>query len=334
MPLPLNVTTSSKEAPLIAVIIPYFQREAGILRRAITSIARQDSTVRTHVIVIDDASPTPANTELKDIDLPDHLSYEVMARPNGGPAAARNTGLDQVPESCRYIAFLDSDDEWSTDHITNAWKALESGYDFYFANHYQLGQTVGAFERAGRIDPQAHPGIKGSDVLHAYQGNLTDQILTGNVIGTSTVVFRRSIAPQLRFREEYRNAGEDYIYWLELARLTDRICFSECSEATYGKGVNVYSGVAWGTEEHMSRVRNELRFKLFVQRTFTLSAPVQQHVELSIINLRREYCLDLLHLLKAKRRLPWSELKQHWQVDRGTLTNLPAVLFAALRKRH
>ena len=259
------MTTAPKETPLIAVIIPYFQREAGILRRAITSVARQDSIVRTHIIVIDDASPIPANTELKDIDLPDHLTHEVLERTNGGPAAARNTGLDHVPEGCRYIAFLDSDDEWSSDHLANAWKALESGFDFYFANHYQLGQGIGAFERAGRIEPKAHPQIGNSAPLHAYQGNMIDQILTGNIIGTSTVVFRRAIAPHLYFREEYRNAGEDYIFWLELATLTDLICFSTNNEATYGKGVNVYSGVAWGTEEHMSRVRNELRFKLFVK---------------------------------------------------------------------
>ena len=48
---------------MICVVIPYYQREPGILRRALASIAAQrDCPLPIHVIVVDDASPAPAAT--------------------------------------------------------------------------------------------------------------------------------------------------------------------------------------------------------------------------------------------------------------------------------
>lgn len=317
---------------MICVVIPFFQRETGILRRAMVSVAKQELSTHIHVIVVDDASPTSAIYELENFDHPSNISYEVLKRVNGGPAAARNTGLDRVPENCRYVAFLDSDDEWTPNHLSNAWNALEAGYDFYFADHYQLGQTLGAFTRAGRIDTSDHPLIADYLGLHAYQGDMISQILTGNIIGTSTVVFRRNIAPNLRFREEYRNAGEDYIFWLELSRITSRITFSESCEAIYGRGVNIYSGVKWGTVEHMSRVRNELRFKQYAVQNLPLTPAVGQHVESHITKLRGEYCHDLIHVIKAERRIPWPELKQQVRLDPRTLLALPRTLYSILKR--
>ena len=49
---------------MICVVIPYFQAEAGILRRALASVAAQKNCLRqVHVMVIDDASPAPAGPE-------------------------------------------------------------------------------------------------------------------------------------------------------------------------------------------------------------------------------------------------------------------------------
>ena len=46
--------------PTIAVIIPYFQREAGILRRALASVFAQTNAPSWEIIVVDDGSPVPA----------------------------------------------------------------------------------------------------------------------------------------------------------------------------------------------------------------------------------------------------------------------------------
>ena len=51
---------------MITVVIPYFQRSPGVLRRALASIAAQrDCPLPVHVIVVDDASPVPSGPEIE-----------------------------------------------------------------------------------------------------------------------------------------------------------------------------------------------------------------------------------------------------------------------------
>jgi succinoglycan biosynthesis protein ExoW len=328
-----KVTIGQHQDPAITIIIPYYQRMSKILCRALESIVRQTFTLRTHILVIDDASPIPAEGEVIDIVFPDHLSIQIIKRANGGPAAARNTGLDNVPKGCRYVAFLDSDDEWSTDHLTNAWNALEADCDFYFSDHYQLEQSTGAFARAGRIKCSAHPNINDTAHLHAYQGDMAAQILTGNIIGTSTVVYRIDGSPDQRFREEFRNAGEDYIFWLELCSKTRRIAFSTVCEVKYGRGVNVFSGVTWGTLEHLTRTRNELRYKRFALDNIAMPAEVKLHVRADVNRLREEYCRSLLHVLRHTKRLPLSELSTQLQLDPATISALIPALLSLMRTK-
>ena len=49
---------------MIAVVIPYFQREPGILAKALKSVLASEAVEDVHVIVVDDESPVsvPANT--------------------------------------------------------------------------------------------------------------------------------------------------------------------------------------------------------------------------------------------------------------------------------
>src|SRR6185437_8898084 len=99
-------------------------------------------------------------------------------------------------------------DEWSDDHLLRALSTLSRGFEVYFTDHLQLNADVSAFQRAKRIIPALHPAIRGLPDVHEYAGDMFDQILTGNVIGTSTVVYNRSRFPDAAFRPEYQNAGE------------------------------------------------------------------------------------------------------------------------------
>jgi len=172
----------------IAVVIPYYQREPGILRRALNSVCAQVGLEALSVFVVDDASPVPAVAELESIDLPEWVKVTVLQRSNGGPGAARNTALDALGADIRYVAFLDSDDEWTQRHLFNAVSALETGADVYFADLLQLGADVSAFSRAGQMVSSRYPGIPGLPGVREFTGDMFDQILSGNVIGTSTVV--------------------------------------------------------------------------------------------------------------------------------------------------
>lgn len=319
---------------MITVVIPYFQREPGILRRALRSIASQvDCPLPVHVVVVDDSSPISAKAEVEAAD-PMPCPVSIIMQANGGPGAARNTGIAGAPMGTRYIAFLDSDDEWSPHHLSRAVAVLQAGFDFYFADLLQLGAAVTAFVRAGRIDPAAHPLISGPHSnIHAYEGDMLDQIIRGNVIGTSTVVYDAERFAGLRFKVEFFSAGEDYLFWLDIASAGARIAFSSECEATYGRGVNVYSGAGWGTDEHLRRIHDEVRFKKVMLRRYSLSAAQVTHIDGSITSLRGAFARDLVHRLSHRKKLPISLLAAHFRLDPAALIQVPLVAAASVLKR-
>lgn len=99
--------------PNISVVIPAYN-SAKTIERALISIAAQ--TVRpVEVIIIDDGS-TDSTAETV-MELAAHLPLLIimLRQPNGGAAAARQTGS----EACAgdYIAYLDADDWWPADKL-------------------------------------------------------------------------------------------------------------------------------------------------------------------------------------------------------------------------
>lgn len=288
----------------LAVVTPFFQREPGILLRSVRSVLRQEQTTPIFLVIVDDGSPVSATNELARLDETSRKRIRLIAQKNSGPGAARNAALASLDDSVRYVAFLDSDDEWSDDHLTNALHALQVGHDVYFADHTQLGQAIGAFSRGGRIAPHEHPTIQGAIHLHSFQGDMLKQIVCGNIIGTSTVVFDRHRFPEIRFRPEFRNAGEDYLFWMDLARARARFAFSEKVEASYGRGVNVYSAAGWGTEEHLLRLINELKYRKRSLQAYELSPEAVGAANAVKKALRITIVRDLLYRLRRANPPP------------------------------
>lgn len=318
----------------IAVVIPYFQRKAGILLKAVSSIIAQQTDVKFHVIIVDDASPVPAKDEMRDLMVAYPDMINIVEQANAGPAAARNRGLEQVPAGTEYVAFLDSDDTWTPEHIANAVAALDAGYDFYFSDLYQLNQNVSAFNRAKRIDVSKHPLIGAHPDLRVYTGDMFDQILTGNIIGTPTVVYRFSKFSMLRFREGFVYAGEDYLFWLEISQLTDKIAFSALSECVCGEGVNIFAGSGWGTEKSLIRLHYEMKFKKALPRLFALNDAQRASNNEAVRRLRQSFVADWLHRLLHRKSLEWHVLREQVKVDpQSFLFFLPLVARMAMRRQ-
>jgi len=318
---------------MISVVIPYFQREAGVLRRALASVAAQVGvTLPVEVLVVDDASPVPASSEVAGVQWPAGFSARVIQRPNGGPGAARNTGLDAVAPATQFVAFLDSDDEWMPQHLARATAALEMGYDFYFADLYHLDQQTSAFVRGGRLKLTQHPALESAFTnLHAYQGDLFDQTLRGNVIGTPTVVYSWPRHQTERFRVEFTSAGEDYLFWMALARRGARVAFSSDAEVRCGRGVNVYSGSGWGTPGHLLRVHQEILFRKTARRLFPINAIQNEHIKSELARLRLAFARELLHRVKHRIHTPGKLLAAHFKADPVTFGRLPISIVQILR---
>lgn len=81
---------------------------ADLLALALASVAAQ-TLAAAEVIVVDDGSSDDS------AEVAERLGSTVIRQPAGGVSAARNRGLRAA--SARFVAFLDSDDEWHPGHL-------------------------------------------------------------------------------------------------------------------------------------------------------------------------------------------------------------------------
>ena len=91
----------------LAVVVPCY-RCADTLPRAVHSIL-DDAPSDLQLILVDDGSGDDSLSVCRALAAQDKR-IRVLQRPNGGASAARNTGLDAVPDA-EWVMFVDSDDE-------------------------------------------------------------------------------------------------------------------------------------------------------------------------------------------------------------------------------
>jgi glycosyltransferase involved in cell wall biosynthesis len=221
------------QAGLVSVIIPTHNR-AHIIGRAIRSALGQ--TYRElEVIVADDGSSDDTRSVVE--SLGSRVTYALQ--PNAGVSAARNFGLRFARGE--FIAFLDSDDAWRPWKIELQMAALQrspdagiawtdmaavDGDDRIVAARYletmysayksvDMAETLGQVTTVGALSPNAPKEFVASAVR---KGDLSNAILLGNLIHTSTVLFRRSWCELTGgFDESYQHAGEDYEFYIRLS---------------------------------------------------------------------------------------------------------------------
>jgi glycosyltransferase involved in cell wall biosynthesis len=107
------------DSPTVSVVIPLYNK-GKYIGRALSSVLAQ--TVRPiEIIVVDDGSTDDGPERVRRCKDP---RIVLLRQENKGPGAARNTGLAKA--RCRYISFLDADDEWYPSFLDAALSLLES----------------------------------------------------------------------------------------------------------------------------------------------------------------------------------------------------------------
>jgi GT2 family glycosyltransferase len=240
---------------LVSVVIPTFNR-AYCLPRAIDSVLNQTHP-HVEAIVIDDGS-TDDTTAVVSARYGGDRRVRYHKQANTGISGARNAGLARV--SGDYVALLDSDDEWlpwklelqvaclrAHPELGMTWTDmlavdpegkvmdrayLRSMYDAYrwFARSEDLFKQSEPLEQLSPRAAEAAPGRK------FYRGDIGAQMLMGNLVHTSTVVLTRQRAEAVgTFREDLRNAGEDYEFHLRTCRLGP-VGYLDVSSIRYQRG--------------------------------------------------------------------------------------------------
>jgi succinoglycan biosynthesis protein ExoW len=287
----------------ISVIIPYYQTQKGVLKRALASVAAQTVVREIDLIIVDDGSPIPASEEVDGQALPIN-SCRILRQHNGGVGAARNCGLRAVASSTKFIAFLDSDDEWTNSHLERALRAFSAGADVYFSKTRIVADDD--------VDPDARwptrkcllGPVSGVDDLYFTTTDIALYALRCG-LPVQSLVFRRSIAPSLLFPSDVRLAGEDLRFTFALVSATRRVAFSDRVEVLLGPGVNIYrSTVTHGAPRAIARLADELLSRLVIHSELKHD-PEHEKLNKSLLNLTvGEFALQLLHATRQRRIRP------------------------------
>jgi glycosyltransferase involved in cell wall biosynthesis len=171
--------------PLFSVVVPTYGRP-GYLAECLASILQQ--TVEDfEVIVVDDASPEPVELPVED------TRVRLLRRDtNGGPAAARNTGMTVATGT--YLAFCDDDDLFAPQRLQLAVEGLERAPVACCFNRY--------------LDMPAGRPV-------AVEGVVADTILDDMAPHLGRTALRRHLAPAF---DERFDSAEDIEWWLRLAQ--------------------------------------------------------------------------------------------------------------------
>jgi glycosyltransferase involved in cell wall biosynthesis len=174
--------------PLFSIIIPTYGR-ASFLAEAIDSVLAQ--TVEDfECLVIDDGSPEPVC-----LITSDQRVRLVRREVNGGPSAARNTGL--AIASGRHVAFLDDDDLYLPNRLELAIEGLERAPVAVCWTAF-VGDVVPDDRADGRL----------------LEGNVADSILDSHVPAVGATAVVNGGAPRF---DETLDFLEDVEWWRQLA---------------------------------------------------------------------------------------------------------------------
>lgn len=182
----------------VSVIIPFYSN-IGWLYEAVDSVFSQ-TFERFEVILINDGSDEDISDLLK--KHADKIVYKYKV--NGGPASARNLGIDIAQG--KYIAFLDSDDIWCSTKLESQVKFMEESNAIWCHTNY-IKFYEGNPSKLDKID------------LANFRGNIFPQSLLSTHIATPCVMIRCDYLKNrkdLRFNESMR-FGQDYYLWLILS---------------------------------------------------------------------------------------------------------------------
>lgn len=180
----------------ISVIIPVFNREKTI-RRAIDSVLGQDFPAF-ELIVVDDGSTDSTAEILKSY----HHKIKVVTQNNFGVSFARNRGIMEAKGE--WIAFLDSDDEWMPDKLSQQIAYLKMHPET------RILQTEEQWIRHKKRVNQVKKYFKKS-------GNIFKECLKTCTVGASTVICERSLLQETGGFDDTLPVCEDYDLWIRIA---------------------------------------------------------------------------------------------------------------------
>jgi glycosyltransferase involved in cell wall biosynthesis len=181
----------------ISIIIPTYNREKFI-SRAIKSVLNQ-SYPDWELIIIDDASIDKTEAEVKNFQKDARIIYKKLPE-NKGVNYARNRGVEI--SSGEWISFLDSDDEYLPEALSNIKKAIDR-----FGDKYQYLNFLIEFRVVEQVKNKGYVNFGKAEYK---EPGYDEYVIKADVNGDMHRCFNKSVFG-LGFRE-YINGFEHLFY--------------------------------------------------------------------------------------------------------------------------
>ena len=197
--------------PLVSIVIPTYNH-AEFIGKALKSII--DQTLQNwEAIVIDNQSTDQTNYILSKFTDP-RIKYFKIDN-NGIIAKSRNLGIKF--SKGEWIAFLDSDDWWTSDKLEICFSNIDEEVDFIYHDLEVIPHKQKFYFKKESFKGRALNKPILNDLLI---GGISE----GNAIGNSSVIVRKKILTKIGGISENKNlvASEDYNTWLRIAKITDK----------------------------------------------------------------------------------------------------------------
>ncbi len=229
---------------LVSIIMPAYNAQR-FLSESISSVLAQ-SYKTWELLVIDDGS-TDDTAKIAASFAEKDSRIRLVSQQNRGSAAARNHGLSLA--GGRFIALLDSDDLWDPEFLSSQLRLLKqkqcclvfSAYRFIDENGTPTGQVI----RAPKAVTLADMEIR-------------------NYVGCLTALYDTAEIGKLYFDESLGSLRDDYAYFLEIVRRSQKAYGNPHCLASY----RVLPGSTTGNKAKLVKVqfsfyRNYLRLPLW-----------------------------------------------------------------------
>ncbi|TMW72347.1 glycosyltransferase family 2 protein [Alteribacter natronophilus] len=188
---------TDKKRPLVSVITPAYNAEKYITS-TIESVQLQ-SFSDWEMIIVDDCSDDQTFSIVQEYAQKDSRIRLIALSENGGAAISRNTAIRA--SRGRYLAFLDSDDQWLPDKLTRQLEFMRENKEAFTFTAYRVVDEV---------------GNKTGKTIEAPEKVTYRDLLKENMIGCLTVMIDTEQTGPLEMVNI--RTRQDYVLWLELCK--------------------------------------------------------------------------------------------------------------------
>ena len=186
-----------------AIIATY--NNASYLKEAVDSVLNQ-TYQDVEIIVVDDGSTDNTRDLIESMRSIHSRVIQYIYQKNQGPASARNTGMRAAQG--KYISFLDADDTWLPDKLQKQVDVLEARphVGFVYSDNFFIDEQGSVIE--GYIRK-----------IKLVNGNILLDLYLNFFLITSGIMMRKECIDSIGFFNEDLLVGEDYEYFLRLAKV-------------------------------------------------------------------------------------------------------------------